>query len=110
MTTEAVDFVPLQHDIAAAIRDASATHGQLCVVVPKGGAGLLVFRNTPETKDELAPIVNAALLPRSVVLPIVDGVIPLAPYEDVILVDCESKSQRREVIISVTAESAGEPS
>lgn len=108
MTTESVDFLPLQHDIAGAIRDAGAVNGMLCVVVPKGGAGLLIFKNSPEVRAEVSPHIQAALLSRSVTLPIVDGATVLAPYEDVILVDCDTRSQRREVIIAVTMESEGE--
>lgn len=100
--------MPLQHDIAGAIRDAGAVNGMLCVVVPKGSAGLLIFKNSPEMRDAVSPHIQAALLPRSITLPIVDGATVLAPYEDVILVDCEPKVQRREVIIAVTVESAGE--
>lgn len=108
VTTEAVDFVSLYHDIAGAIRDAGATNGMVCVVVPKEGAGLFILKNCPEMKDKVMPQLQSAVLPRSIVLPIVDGATVLAPYEEVILVDCEAKAQRREVIIAVTPESAGE--
>lgn len=108
LTTESVDFISLYHDIALAIKDAAAVNGMLCVVVPKGGAGLLIFKNTPELREDVTAHLQAALLPRSITLPIVDGATVLAPYEDVILVDCDAKVQRREVIIAVTAESAGE--
>lgn len=108
VTTESVDFVSLQHDIVGAIRDASATNGMLCVTVPKGGAGLLIFKNSPELREGIAPHIQPAMLPRSIVLPIADGATVLAPYEDVVLVDYDPKVQRREVVIAVTVESEGE--
>lgn len=109
VTTKDVDFVPLTHDIAAAIKEAGAVNGMACVMLPKGGAGLLIFRNSPENQASVTPQLHAAMLPRSIALPVVDGVTPLAPYEEVILVDCEERVHRREVIIAVTPEGGGEP-
>ncbi len=126
-TTESIDFLPLTHDINAAIKEASATNGVVHVVVPKGGAGLMVFENLPEVckaisahldtfaqegevQDKLrraVPLgtrVQTAMLQRSFTCPIIDGALVLAPYEEVILVDCEKRIQRREVVIAVAAE------
>lgn len=108
VTKESVDFVPLTHDIAAAIKEANAVNGTVCIMVPKGGAGLFVFKNSPENRDSITSHLQTAMLPRSLVLPIVDAATPLAPYEEVILVDCEERVHRREVIIAVTPEGGGE--
>lgn len=105
VTTTSVDFLPLTHDIAAAVKEADVSDGVVHVVVPKGGAGLLIFKDTPELRDELAPKLHPALLPRSLALPLADGELPLSPYEEVILVDCEPRVQRREVVITVSPES-----
>lgn len=104
MTTASVDFLPLTHDIAAALKEADATEGVVHVMVPKGGAGLLIFKNTPELRSEITPKLSEGLIPRSLALPVVDGATLLAPYEEVILVDCEPRVQRREVIIAVSPE------
>lgn len=132
VTTESVDFFSLNHDIAAAIKETGTAGGMICVVVPKGGAGLLVFENLPQVRTAvaehiesmggegtvpdrlrrsvaLAPRIQTAMLPRSIACPYADGNLLLAPYEEVMLVDCEPKSQRREVIIAVTPETGGEP-
>lgn len=126
-TTTSIDFSPLTHDIHAAIKDAGAANGVVHVVVSKGGAGLMVFENLPEVREAvtaylesiaqdgdiqdklrravaLAPRVQAAMLQRSVALPFVEGTLVLAAYEEIILVDCEDRVQRREVIIAITAE------
>lgn len=108
VTTEAVDFFSLYHDMGLAIKDAAANNGMVCVVVPKSGAGLLILKNSPEMRAQVESQLQVALLPRSIVLPIVDGTTVLAPYEEVFLVDCDAKVHRREVIIAVTAEIGGE--
>lgn len=128
-TTTAIDFVSLHHDMKAAIADAGADSGVIHVLVPKGGAGLLVFENLPEVREalttwlqqwnsttevrdrlrrqiRLAPRIQSAILPRSVSIPFEQGELLLGPYEEVILVDCEPRSQRREVLIVATANAA----
>ncbi len=104
VTTESVDFVSLVHDIASAIKDAGAVNGLVCVVVPKEGAGLFILRNSTDMKEKVEPHLPAEVLPRSIVVPVVEGALILAPYEEVFLVDCEKKMQRREVVITVTSE------
>ena len=104
MTTTLVDFFPLTHDIAAALKESGAENGIVHVVVPKAGAGLFIFKNSPELQKELSAAVQPTLLPRSLTLPVVNGETPLAPYEEVILVDVDPRSQRREVVIAVTVE------
>lgn len=126
-TTTSIDFSPLTHDISAAIKEAAAKDGVVHVVVPKGGAGLMVFENLPEVREAvtayldsiaqegdvqdklrrsvaLAPRVQAAMLQRSIACPFVDGVLLFAPHEEVVLVDCDTRVQRREVIVTVSSE------
>jgi thiamine phosphate synthase YjbQ (UPF0047 family) len=109
VTTESIDFISLNHDIAAAIKEAGAANGVVHVVVPKGGAGVLVFKNLPEIREALTPQIHVALLPRSFVCPFVDHELLLAPYEDVLLVDCDPRSQRREVIVAIVPETEASP-
>lgn len=109
MTTESIDFLSLNHDIAAAIKEVGAASGVVHVVVPKGGAGILVFKNSPEAREDVSTQVNSALLPRSFVCPFVDSNLLLAPYEDVLVVDYEPRAQRREVIVAVMPEAEAPP-
>jgi len=131
VTTAAIDFIPLNHDITAAIRDAGVVDGAVHIAVPKSGAALLVFENLPEVRKaitnylaqfskegklkdrlnrevELAPRLQTALLPRALSLPVVAGEVALAPYEDVILLDCDLREQRREVVIVSSGSGGGE--
>lgn len=102
MTTESTDCISLVHDVAAAIKEAGATAGILHVLVPKAGAGLMIHQKNSDLDSHVAD--NAALLPRAISLPVIDGGIPLAPYEEVFLVDHEPCVQRREVIITISPE------
>lgn len=131
-TTESIDFISLNHDIASAIKETGAASGVVHVVVPKSGAGLLVFENLPEVRDAvmaqlescaqdgevqdklrravpLAPRIQTAFLPRSFACPFSDHALLLAPYEEVLLVDCEPRSQRREVIVAIMPEAEAAP-
>lgn len=126
LTRESVDFISLNHDIKSAIRESGAGKGLVTVLIPKSGAGLLIFEKLPEIEDHirrwltqwegegtvkdrlrqpvaLAPRIQTALLPRSMSIPYDGEDLLLAPYEDVILLDCDPKSQRREVLIWVSA-------
>ena len=127
MTTESIDFLSLNHDITAAIKEVGAPSGVVHVVVPKSGAGVLVFENLPEVREAviaqleswgqegdvqdrlrrtvaLAPRIQSALLPRSFVCPFAEQNLVLAPYEEILLVDCEQRAQRREVIVAILPE------
>lgn len=104
VTTESIDFFPLAHDIASALKEAAVTDGVVYVVVPNGGAGLLVFKNSAETRAKIQDIIHAELLQRSIAIPVIAGVTVLGHHEDVILVDCQPRVQRREVIVCVVAD------
>lgn len=126
--TASVDVKAISHDIKYAIRDSKSPDGLLTVVIPQSGAGLVVMPAIPEAMEELkttmdmfgaeagsardalkrerdiGPIIQSALLGRTVHLPFTDSKLILDPYDEVLLVDFEKKVGRREFVIQIVSE------
>lgn len=128
-TTADVDVVTITHDIKFAIRDSAAKNGLVSIIVPESGAGLLLMEPLDEviaefkttmsmfggegestTTDKkklpvaIRPRVQAALTGRTLQLPLVNGLLLVAPYEEVVLVDFDNKVMRREFIVHILIE------
>lgn len=131
-TTKDVDVIPITHDLKYAVRDSGTNEGLVTVMMPGPGSSVTIIQPLPEIIDELKealkvfpgegkeamtrrkePVkvgarVKAAMLGKSVSIPIRDGKLVLGPREEVIMVDFESNAKRREYVIQVFGEGGGE--
>jgi len=132
-TTDEVDIIPVIHEVKYAIRDSKGPDGLLTVIVPQPGAGLVLIPAIEEVLQELkttlevfatetglakdrlkrerevGPIIQSAILGRSLQIPFQDGELAVDPYDEIFLVDFVKKSERREILIQVISEAAGQP-
>jgi len=131
-TTEEVDAKSIIHDLQYAIQDSKAPEGLLTVIVPDSGAGLAIINPNDELIEEMkttfdvfgadtgtivdnlkrekdiAPIIQAAIMGRTIHLPFQDCKLLLDPYDEVILFDFEKKSGRREFVVQIISEAPAE--
>ncbi len=131
-TTAETNLIQITSDVNFALRDSNCKEGLVTLVIPGPGAGLAVFEPIPELLDELkvafeiyagegtegvdkrkekvavAPRVQAAMLGRTLSLPVKNGKLLLEPYEEVFLIDFEKKPRRREFYVQVISEAAAE--
>ena len=131
-TTDEVDIISIIHEVKYAIRDSKGPDGLLTVIVPQPGAGLVLIpaidevlgelrttlevfaTETGSAKDrlkrerEVGPIIQSAILGRSLNIPFQDGELTVDPYDEIFLVDFVKKSERREILIQVISEAAGQ--
>lgn len=127
-TSSGVDLLPITSDVRYAIRDGHGKNGLVTVVVPGPGAAVSAFESIPELIEELkiafeifagedvqgidkrkeqvaiAPRVQAAMVGRSITLPIAESKLVLNPYEEIFLIDFEKRPKRREFIVQVFSE------
>ncbi|MBI2974792.1 MAG: YjbQ family protein [Deltaproteobacteria bacterium] len=132
-TTPEIDFLSIMADVKYAIRDAQAKNGLVSVHIPGPAAAVTVFEPLPELIEELkiafetfaseaaqgkdkrkeevfiAPRVQAALIGRSLSMPLKGGSVLIAPYEEIFLIDFDKKSGRREYYVSIVAEDQAPP-
>ena len=130
-TTEKVDVISIHADVNYAIRDSGATEGLATITAPAAGAAITVIEKLPEAYDarkealavypaegkkattrrkeevDLGARVKAAMLGRSLSVPIKDGKLTLGHREEIILIDCELTAKRREYLVQVMGESGG---
>jgi len=131
-TTAETDFLTVTHDVKFAVRDAQAKNGLVTVIIPGPGASLAIFEPVEGLIDEiktvlsafgegenkgrdkwnkdvsLFPRVQAAMMGRSVSVPLKDGRLVLSPYDEIYLIDFDKKSRRREFFVQVMALDAKE--
>lgn len=127
-TTEEVDVISIIHELEYALRDSKGPEGLLTAIVPHPGAGLVVITPIPEVIEELkttldvfgseagtakdrlkkereiGPIIQSAILGRTVHIPFEEGELMIDPYDDVLLLDFEHKKGRREFIVQIISE------
>lgn len=127
-TTGKVDVISIIHEINRTLRESKVSEGLATVFVPAPGAGLAVVEPLPDIvaklgeaaaffpgegvetknrrKEEIAvgPRIASAMLGRSVSVPVDKGRLVLSPREEVVLVDFELASRRREFCVQVMGE------
>jgi len=125
-TTDGLDVHSIVHEVNRAIREGDAKEGLATIIVPAAGGGLTIVEMLPgivekfkeavkifsgldavtknRRKEEVAvgSRVAAAMLGKSISIPIKDGKLLLAPREEPVLVDFESKGLRREFYVQIT--------
>lgn len=131
-TTEEVDVLNISNDVKYAIRDSGGKDGLATVIVSGPGAGVTTLESIPEVIEELKvafevfagegatakdkkkeevqvnPRVQAAILGRSVSIPIKDARFVLDPYEEIFLVDFDKKVRRREFKVQIMTQAEGQ--
>jgi thiamine phosphate synthase YjbQ (UPF0047 family) len=127
-TTEEVDAVAITHDLKYAIADSKSPDGLVTVLVTTPGAGLAILPPIEDAIEELkvsldvfgadagtaqdklkrereiGPIVQSAILGRTVHLPFQEGKLLIDPYDEIYLLDFEHNKGRREFLIHVFSE------
>jgi len=130
-TTEKVDVISIHADVMYAVRDSEAMEGLVTITSPAGGAAITVIEKLPEAYDalkdalavypaegkkattrrkeeiDLGARVKAAMLGRSLSVPLKDGRLMLGHREEVILIDCEATARRREYVVQVMGGDSG---
>lgn len=127
-TTEDIDVISIIHEINRAIAEAAIPEGLASVVVPAPGGALVIIEMLPDIVEQLKAAIRvfpvegqfaknrrkeeinigsrvaAAMLGRSLQLPVTGGRLLLAPREEVVLVDLETTGRRREFYVQVVGE------
>jgi len=131
-TTDKLDVKTIIHEVNGAIREAKATEGLATIVVPAPAGALAVIEPLPdivkglkeaietimgeggETKNrrkeeiDVGHRVAAAMIGRTISIPIKDGKLLLGTREEPVLIDMEKKGLRREFYVQVTGGGGGE--
>lgn len=129
-TTSEIDVLAVTHDVLRLVRESQIRDGIVVVLCPQSGAGVTIIETLPDVvkalkgavalfpgqnegtknlKKEDVPIgprVSAAMLGKSVSIPLKNGALTLAPREDVVIVDMERGARRREFVVHIMGEAA----
>ena len=122
-------IVNITRQVAESIHPASVKNGTLICFVTGTTAGLTVIEDEPgvladlqQALEQIAPVdadyahqrtvgddnghshVRAALLGPSLAIPVIDGRPALGTWQQIVLIDCDVKPRRREVIVQVLGE------
>lgn len=135
-TTGGVDCIPITHEVRYAIRDSTLPDGLVSLVVPDGGAGLVIVEPLPAVLEQLkacwaqwvatikpevttndarkrsvgvAPRVLGATVGSTLQVPFAAGQLLCDVYADILLVDFDPVVRRREVILQVMGEAPQPP-
>jgi thiamine phosphate synthase YjbQ (UPF0047 family) len=130
-TTGGVDVHSIIHEVNRTIREASANEGSVIIIVPEAGAALAVIEPLPDivgllkdalkvfpgegvlTKNrrkeeiDVGPRIAAAMLGKSLHIPLSGGKLVLGAREEPVLIDLEKGGRRREFYVQVMAEGGG---
>lgn len=127
-----VDILDLTDDLRSIVGESGIRTGQCTAMVTGSTAALttleyepgLVRHDVAEALEGIAPEdaayehektwnddnghshVRASLIGPSLALPVVDGGIPLGTWQQVVLVDCDTRARRRTVVVTVVGDPA----
>ncbi len=131
-TTGDVDVESVIHEVNRTIREANATEGSIIIIVPEAGAALAVIEPLEDivgllkdalkvfpgegvlTKDrrkeeiDVGPRIAAAMLGKSLHIPLSGGKLVLGAREEPVLIDLEKSGRRREFYVQVVTEGGGQ--
>lgn len=134
-STREVNTFNLTLDVARALRESKVVDGIITVMLPSGGAGVVILENDPairtaflETLDGFVPPLDSevrpqrrsgtggsrvhvlgALVGNSVSIPVKEGRLLMESWQEVIVFDFDDKVGRREVIVHVLGDGGGAP-
>jgi len=127
-TSEGIDVKSVVHEVNRTLRESNAKQGLVTIVVPEPGAALTLIEMLPDVVEQLkeavrifpgqgmatkgprkeeidvGPRVAAAMLGRSLSIPLAEGRLVLGAREEPVIIDLESGGRRREFCVQVTAE------
>lgn len=127
-TTGALDIISVIHETNRAIREAGISEGAVNITVPAPGGAIAIIETLPDLikqlkaaiaifpgegmetknrrKEEIAvgPRVAAAILGKTIQIPVSRGRLVLGPREEPVLIDLEKSGRRREFYVQVTGE------
>lgn len=130
-TTKEVDVISILHDVGYALKEAGAQEGLVTVMVPGPGASVTIIQPLPDVVSELKEAlkvfpgegkeaktrrketikvgarVKAAMLGKSLTVPVKEGKLLLGHREEIVLVDFEAGAKRREFMVQVMSEGGG---
>jgi secondary thiamine-phosphate synthase enzyme len=123
------DIVDITQEVAGCVRQSGLSQGIVTLFVPGSTAGLTTVEYEPglvndlqELFERIAPRgrsyhhdlrwgdgngyshVRASLLGPSLTVPFVDGAMTLGTWQQIILIDMDDRSRRREIIVQVLGE------
>jgi len=127
-TTEEVDVISVIHEVNYAVKDSKIPDGLVTVVVTEPGGAVTILEpladivaqfkealeifpgegvETLSRRKEpipVAPRIKAAMLGKSIHIPLKEGKLVLGPREEVVLIDFEMGGKRREFYVQVMGE------
>ncbi|MFH0799773.1 MAG: YjbQ family protein [Pseudomonadota bacterium] len=129
-TTEEVDVISIIHEINRTIREAGVQDGLMTVAIPAPGGAVTVLEPLPDIVQQfkeairvfpgegmevrnkrkedisVSPRVTAAMIGKTLQVPIGGGKLMLGPREEVVLIDIERNGRRREFCVQIMGEAA----
>lgn len=127
-TTDGVDVMTVIHEINRTIKESGATDGIVTIAVPQSGAALALVEMLPDIVDQLkealkvypgegvltkdrrkdeidvGPRIAAAMLGRTLTIPLSKGKLVLGGREEPVLIDLQKDEKRREFYVQVMGE------
>lgn len=134
-TTAGLDCIAITPEVRYALRNSTIPAGLVTILLPEGGAGLVVVEPLPAVLEGLKslwegwrggiameakttdlrkrqvaviPRMLAAALGMSVHLPFHQGTLGIDPYMEIMVIDFDTLARRREIVIQVMGEPAEE--
>jgi secondary thiamine-phosphate synthase enzyme len=132
-TTEEVDVISIIHEVNGAIKDSKIPNGIVNVIVTAPGGAVTILEPLTDIVDQfkqaleifpgegvetlsrrkepiaVAPRIKAAMLGKSLHVPLNNGKLVLGPREEIILIDFEKNAKRREFFVQIMGEGAPQP-
>jgi thiamine phosphate synthase YjbQ (UPF0047 family) len=129
-TTSEVDVMTIIHEVNQTIRESGAIEGTVNISVPEAGGALALIEPLPDIMDifkealrifpgegmrtkskrkeeiDVGPRIAAAMLGKSLQIPISKGKLILGVREEPVLIDLEKGAKRREFYVQVIGEPA----
>jgi thiamine phosphate synthase YjbQ (UPF0047 family) len=124
-TTDRIDVLSIIHEVNRTIRESTIKDGMVLVTIPQPGGALAILEPLPDIvekfkealrvfpgqdqvtknrrKDEIevGPRIVAAMLGKSVSLPVKDQRLVIGAREEIVVVDMETSARRREFAVQV---------
>lgn len=129
-TTGEIDVKSVVHEVNRTVRESNAKEGLVTIAVPEPGAALTLIEMLPDVVAQLkeavrifpgqgmatkgprkedidvGPRVAAAMLGRTLSIPLAEGRLVLGAREEPVLVDLEKGGRRREFCVQIMTETA----
>lgn len=129
-TTEDVDIVTVLHEVNSTLRESGVVEGLVTITVPEAGGALAVMeplagivdqfkealriypgegveiKNRRKEDVDVGPRIAAAMLGRTLQIPVSKGKLVLGLREEPMIIDLEKKGKRREFCVQIMGDPA----